>query len=122
VKGTHGCSEKRDICEKGTLRNNPPWAKVSRCRDKVLQGLHKRHASDGSVESNMEMAIGQRHRYANVINKTHNGNVLRCDFNDPREGKLDHFSCLESLKKHKRRLRTKHQYSMEKPQEKYSMP
>jgi hypothetical protein len=32
------------------------------------------------------------------INKTHNGNVLRCEFNKPREGKLDGFSYLESLK------------------------
>jgi hypothetical protein len=34
----------------------------------------------------------------------HNDNVLRCNFNEPREGKLDGFSFLESLKKHKRRL------------------
>jgi hypothetical protein len=39
-----------------------------------------------------------------VVNKTHNGKVLRCKFNEPREGKLDVFSYLESLKKHKRRL------------------
>jgi hypothetical protein len=70
----------------------------------VLQGLRIRHASDGSVESNMELALDQRRRYANVINKTHNGNVLRCKFNEPREGKLDGFSYLESLKKRKRRL------------------
>jgi hypothetical protein len=70
----------------------------------VLQGLCIRHASDGSVERNMEPTLGQRCRYANVINKTHNGNVLRCNFNEPREGKLDGFSYLESLKKRKRRL------------------
>jgi hypothetical protein len=64
----------------------------------VLQGLRIRHASDGSVESNMEPTLGQRRRYANVINKTHNGNVLRCKFNEPREGKLGGFSYLESLK------------------------
>jgi hypothetical protein len=34
----------------------------------------------------------------------HNDNVLRCNFNEPREGKLDVFSFLESLKKRKRRL------------------
>jgi hypothetical protein len=39
-----------------------------------------------------------------AVNKTHNGNVLRCKFNEPREGKLGGFSYLESLKKHKRRL------------------
>jgi hypothetical protein len=49
--------------------------------------------------------LGQRRRYANVINKTHNGNILLCNFNEPREGKLDSFSYLESLKKCKRRLR-----------------
>jgi hypothetical protein len=43
-------------------------------------------------------------RYANVVDKTHNGNVLRCKFNEPKEGKLGGFSYLESLKKHKRRL------------------
>jgi len=43
-------------------------------------------------------------RYTNVVNKTHNGNILRCKFNKPREGKLGGFSYLESLKKHKRRL------------------
>jgi hypothetical protein len=47
---------------------------------------------------------GWRIRYANAVNKTHNGNILRCKFNEPREGKLGGFSYLESLKKHKRRL------------------
>jgi hypothetical protein len=70
----------------------------------VLQGLCIRHASDGSVERNMEPELGQRRRYANVINKTHNGNVLRCNFNEPGEGNLGGFSYLESLKKRKRRL------------------
>jgi hypothetical protein len=71
---------------------------VSRHRGKVLQGLRIRHALYGSVESNMEPALGQRCGYENVINKTHNGNVLRCEFNEPREGKPDIFSYLESLK------------------------
>jgi hypothetical protein len=44
----------------------------------------------------MEPTLGQRRGYTNVINKTHNGNVLRC--------KLNGFSYLESLKKRKRRL------------------
>jgi hypothetical protein len=65
----------------------------------VLQGLRIRHALDGLVESNMELALGQRRKYANVINNTHNGNVLRCNFNDPREGKLNNFSYFKSLKK-----------------------
>jgi hypothetical protein len=34
----------------------------------------------------------------------HNDNILRCNFNEPREGKLDGFSFLESLKKCKRKL------------------
>ena len=42
--------------------------------------------------------LDQRRRYANTVNKTHNGNVLRCNFNEPREGKLSGFSYLESLK------------------------
>ena len=78
---------------------------MSRRRGKVLQGLRIRHASDGSVERNMEPALGQRRGYANVINKTHYGNVLRCKFNEPKEGKISGFSYLESLKKNKRRLR-----------------
>jgi hypothetical protein len=49
--------------------------------------------------------LDQRRRYENVVNKTHNGNILRCTFNEPREGKLNGFSYLESLKKHKMRLR-----------------
>jgi hypothetical protein len=77
---------------------------VSRHRGKVLQGLHIRHALDGSVESNMEPTLGQRHGYENAINTTHNGNVLRCEFNKPKEGKIDGFSYLEILKKRKRRL------------------
>jgi hypothetical protein len=77
---------------------------VSRRRGKVLQGLRIRYASDGSVERNVELALDQRCRYANVINKTHNGNILRCEFNEPRQGKLGSFSYLESLKKRKRRL------------------
>jgi hypothetical protein len=52
----------------------------------------------------MELVLGQRHGYANAANKTHNDNILRCEFNKPREGKLDGFSYLESLKKCKRRL------------------
>jgi hypothetical protein len=63
-----------------------------------------RHASDGSVESNMESALGQKRSYANAINKTRNGNILRCRFNEPKEGKLGGFSYLERLKKCKRRL------------------
>jgi hypothetical protein len=47
---------------------------------------------------------GWRIRYINAVNKTHNGNVLRCKFNELREGKLGGFSYLEILKKHKRRL------------------
>jgi hypothetical protein len=61
---------------KGHLGKNPLWAKVSRCRGKVLQGLCIRNALDGSVESNMEPTLGQRHKYENVINKTHNVNIL----------------------------------------------
>jgi hypothetical protein len=34
----------------------------------------------------------------------HNVNILRCNFSEPREGKLGGFSCLESMKKRKRRL------------------
>jgi hypothetical protein len=34
----------------------------------------------------------------------HNENPLQCNFNEPREGKIGGFSCLESLKKRKRRL------------------
>ena len=47
---------------------------------------------------------GWRIRYANMVNKTHHGNILQYKFNEPKEGKLGGFSCLESLKKHKRRL------------------
>jgi hypothetical protein len=99
-----GMFRERDVCKKRTLRKNPPGAKGVKIRGKMLQGLRIRHASDGSVERNMELALGQRRGYANVINKTHNGNILRCKFNEPREGKLGGFSYLESLKKHKRRL------------------
>jgi hypothetical protein len=73
--------------------------KVSRCRGKVLKGLRIRHAPNGSVESNVEPTLDQRHMYANEVNKTHNGNVLRGNFDEPREGKLSGFSNLESLKK-----------------------
>ena len=69
-----------------------------RRRGKVLQGLRIRYASDGSVESNMEPTLDQRHKYENTVNKKHNGNVLRRKFNEPREGKLDDFSYLERLK------------------------
>jgi hypothetical protein len=55
---------------KGTLIKSPPWVNASRRRGKVLQGLCTRHASDGSVESNMEPILGQRCRNEKVINKT----------------------------------------------------
>jgi hypothetical protein len=48
--------------------------------------------------------LDQIHRYSIAVNKTHNGNVLRCKFNKPKEGKLGNFSYLESVKKCKRRL------------------
>jgi hypothetical protein len=54
---TQGCSGKRDICKKRTLGKILQGPKVSRRRGKVLQGLRIRHASDGSVESNMEPAF-----------------------------------------------------------------
>ena len=103
-------TEYRDAQGKGTYARKGhsgkilQGPKVSRRRGKVLQGLCIRNALDGSVESNLDLALGQRRGYANVINKTHNGNVLRCKFNEPREGKISGFSYLESLKKHKRRL------------------
>jgi hypothetical protein len=74
--------EQRDAQSKGTYAGIGHSEKilhgpnVSRRRGKVLQGLRIRHASDGLVQSNMEPALGQKHRYANMINKTHNGNVL----------------------------------------------
>jgi hypothetical protein len=46
----------------------------------------------------MEPTLDHRHRYANAINKTRNGNILRCKFYEPKEGKLGGFSYLESLK------------------------
>jgi hypothetical protein len=77
--------------EKGHLGKILQGKNVSRRRGKVIQVLHIKHASYGSNERNMEPALGQRHRYANAINKIHNGNVLRCNFNDPKEGKLGGF-------------------------------
>jgi hypothetical protein len=91
-------NDKTDVQSKDTQEKSLLGTKVSRRRSKVLQGFHIRHALDGSVESNMELALDQRHWYENAVNKTHNGNVLRCKFNEPREGKLGGFSYLESLK------------------------
>jgi hypothetical protein len=91
------CMEHKDAQGKGSYAEKEHLGKilqgpkVSRHRGKVLQGLCIRHASDGSVESNRETTLGKRHRYANVVNKTHNGNILRCKFNEPREGKLSGF-------------------------------
>jgi hypothetical protein len=90
--------DKTDVLSEDTRKKSLLGPKVSRHRCKVLQGLRIRHASDGSVESNMEPVLDQRCRYANMFNKTHNGNILRCNFNEPREGKLGGFSYLESLK------------------------
>jgi hypothetical protein len=86
--------DKTDVQSKDTQEKSLLGPKVSRRRGEVLQGLRIRHASYGSVKSNMESALAQRRRYANVINKTHNGNILQCKFNDPIEGKLDGFSYL----------------------------
>jgi hypothetical protein len=96
--------DKTDVQSNDTQEKSLLGPKVSRCRGKVLQGLRIRHASDGSVERSMEPTLNQRHRYENAVNKTNNGNILRCKFNEPREGKLDGFSYLESLKKRKRRI------------------
>ena len=51
-----------------------------------------------------KLLLGWWVKDANAVDRTHNGNVLRCKFNEPREGNLDGFSYLESLKKHKRKL------------------
>jgi hypothetical protein len=69
ARNTQMLREKGHMQERVTQKN-PPWVKVSRHRGKVLQGLHIRHASNGSVERNMEPALGQRRINANVINKT----------------------------------------------------
>jgi hypothetical protein len=70
-------ARKRLMFKARTLRKNPSWGqKVSRRKGKVLHGSRIRHVSDGSVESNMDPELGQRSGYENVINKTHNGNVL----------------------------------------------
>ena len=98
------CKDKTDVQSKDTREKSLLGQKVSRHKGKVLQGLRIRHASDGLVESNMDPTLDQRRRYENAINKTHNGNVLQCKFNEPKEGKLNSFSYLESLKKRKRRL------------------
>ena len=57
----------RGHMQKKDTRKNPSWVKVSRRRGKVLQGLRIRHSSDGSVESNMELTLGERRRYENTI-------------------------------------------------------
>jgi hypothetical protein len=57
----------------------------------------------GSVESNMEPTLGKNIGMQMRLTR-HNDNALQCDFNEPREGKLNGFSFLESLKKRKRRL------------------
>jgi len=85
------------------LKKNPPGDKGVKMQWQSATRLAFK-ACYGSVESNMEPTLGQRRGYANAINKTHNGKILRCKFNEPREGKLGGFSYLESLKKHKRRL------------------
>ena len=74
----------QDWCSSKMILEKNPRPKVLRRRNKLSQGWWI--------------------RYANVVDKTHNGNVLRCKFNEPKEGKIDSFSYLESLKKHKRRL------------------
>jgi hypothetical protein len=51
-------------------QKSPQWVKVSRRRGKMIQGLCIRHASNGSVESNMELALDQRCGNENEINKT----------------------------------------------------
>ena len=64
-------SQSKETCGgKGHSRKIPPWVKVSGHRGRVLQGLRIRHASDGSIESNMEPTLGQRRKNENVINKT----------------------------------------------------
>jgi hypothetical protein len=56
------------------------------------------------LKRRIKLLQGRYIRYANAVNKTHNGNILLCKFNEPREGNINGFSYLESLKKHKRRL------------------
>jgi hypothetical protein len=88
---------KETYAGKGHSGKIPQGPKVSRRRGKVIQGLRIRHASDGLVESTMEPSLIQICRYANAVNKTHNGNVLQCKFKELREGRLGGFSYLESL-------------------------
>ena len=97
----HGTQGKGTYVRKGHSGKILQGPKVSRRSGKVLQGLCIRHASDGLVESNMDPTLGQRMQMRLI---RHNDNILQCNFNEPREGKLDGFSFLESLKKRKRRL------------------
>jgi hypothetical protein len=83
--------DKTNVQSKDTREKSLLGPKVSGHRGKLLHGLRIRHASDGLIERNMEPSVEQRFRYANVINETHNGNVLRCKFYEPREGKLGWF-------------------------------
>jgi hypothetical protein len=55
--------DKTDVQSKDTQEKSLLGPKVSRCKGKMIQGLCIRHVLDGSVESNMEMALGQRRRY-----------------------------------------------------------
>jgi hypothetical protein len=91
------CPGTRLMFKVRTLGKNPPGAKGFKTQSQSATGLVYRHALYGSVESNMEPTLGQICRYAISMNKTHNGNILRCEFNEPREGKFISFSYLESL-------------------------
>jgi hypothetical protein len=70
IRNTLMFRARKHMQEKDTRENPSMGQGVKMHRKKVLQGLRIRYASNGSVEGNMEPTLGQRHRNANVINKT----------------------------------------------------
>jgi hypothetical protein len=100
----HTNAQRKETCAgKGHSGKIPPWVKVSGRRGKSATRLAYKACFKGSVESNMEPTLGQRCRDANVI-KQDTMRPLQCNFTSPEKVSSVVFSCLESLKKCKRRL------------------
>jgi hypothetical protein len=87
----HTNYQSKETCAgKGNSGKIPPWVKVSSRRGKSATRVAYKACFKGSVESNMELALGQRRKYENLINKD-TMRPIQCNFYDPKEGKLVSF-------------------------------
>jgi hypothetical protein len=100
----HTNSHRKETCvEKLYSKKIPPQVKVSSRRGKVLQGLHIRHASKVHLRETWSRYYAKDTEMKMRLAR-HDETPFNVFFTSPEKVGSVVFSCLESLKKRKRRL------------------